>query len=225
MTTLETILKKIENVKVIDASIDYKKYTPLDLSISNKELLNKNLKTASDFENYIENFLTEANAEVAYGGYNEHRNLYQRSSIFNDSTTDERNIHIGLDLWINIPTNVLAALDGSVHSFKYNEGLGNYGPTIILEHQIDDLLFYTLYGHLAKESIQNLKIGQKFKKGESIAELGSANVNGDYAPHLHFQIIKDLQGNNGDYPGVCAAKDLEFYLENCPDPTILLKIV
>ena len=26
-----------------------------------------------------------------------------------------------------------------------------------------------------------------------------AEVNGDYPPHLHFQIINDLQGNFGDF--------------------------
>lgn len=225
MTKLETILTKIENVRVINSSIDYKYYAPLDLSISNKNLINSNLKTSSDFENYIENFLNETNAKVAYGGYKEHRNLYQRSTIFNDSNKDERNIHIGLDLWINAPTNVLAALDGSVHSFKFNEGLGNYGPTIILEHTIEEVVFYTLYGHLSKDSIKDIIIGQQFKKGEIIAQLGSSSVNGDYAPHLHFQIIKNLDGNHGDYPGVCAEKDLQYYLENCPNPNILLKIV
>ncbi|MFK7782228.1 peptidoglycan DD-metalloendopeptidase family protein, partial [Psychroserpens sp.] len=101
---------------------------------------------------------------------------------------------------------------------------GDYGPTIILQHVIQDSRFYTLYGHLSLSSIVNLKVGQKFKKGELIATLGDASVNGDYPPHLHFQIIKDIQHYVGDYPGVCSKQDLEFYIHNCPNPNFLLKL-
>jgi murein DD-endopeptidase MepM/ murein hydrolase activator NlpD len=84
--------------------------------------------------------------------------------------------------------------------------------------------FHTLYGHLSRESLERKSIGQKVKKGETIAWLGAPEVNGDYAPHLHFQIIKDMQGMKGDYPGVCSKNKLAFYMDNCPDPNFLLKI-
>ncbi|WP_426063086.1 peptidoglycan DD-metalloendopeptidase family protein [Flavobacterium sp. DSP2-3-1] len=224
MKRLETILHGIENVKVIDDRIEYNQYIPLDLSITN-EAFNKNkIDNSTDFEKYIESYLTENDAKVAYGGYNEIRNLYQRSEIFNDSKTEERNIHIGLDLWIKAGTPVLAAIDGFIHSFNYNTGVGDYGPTIILEHKIEDHKFYTLYGHLSLESISDIKIGDVYEKGQQIATLGDAAVNGDYAPHLHFQIIKEISNTFGDYPGVCSENNLKHYLENCPDPNILLKI-
>lgn len=225
MTLLKTILKEIQDVKVIDKSIDYNQYIPLDLSIKNEDFTKHSIENSTDFENYIENYLEKNNAKVAFGGYNEIRNLYKRSDIFNDSKTEERNIHIGLDLWIKAGTKVLAALDGFVHSFNYNTGLGDYGPTIILEHKIEDQQFYTLYGHLSLESINDIEIGDFFEKGQQIATLGDASVNGDYAPHLHFQIIKEITQKFGDYPGVCSKNDLEYYLENCPDPNILLKII
>ena len=224
MIALETLLHDIENVKVIDAKIDYNQYVPLDLSIKNETLRERNIDNAADFEKYIENYLTENNAKVAYGGYNEIRNLYKRSEIFNDSKTEERNIHIGLDLWIKAGTPVLAAVDGFIHSFNYNTGVGDYGPTIILEHKIEEHTFYTLYGHLSLESISHIEIGDIYEKGQQIATLGDATVNGDYAPHLHSQIIKKIINSFGDYPGVCSESDLNHYLENCPDPNILLKI-
>jgi murein DD-endopeptidase MepM/ murein hydrolase activator NlpD len=129
-----------------------------------------------------------------------------------------------LDIWIKAGTPVFSALDGKVHSFDYNTGIGNYGPTIILEHRINDMVFYTLYGHLSLESIEEIEIGDVFGKGQKLAALGDASVNGDYAPHLHFQIIRDIGGAFGDYAGVCSAKDLDFYLQNCPDPNLLLKL-
>ncbi|PWA05522.1 peptidoglycan DD-metalloendopeptidase family protein [Flavobacterium laiguense] len=224
MKTIESILKNLPQVKVIDDSIEYNQYTPLDLSASNLELNQLNISNATEFETFIESHLDKNNARVAHGGYNETRNLYKRSTAFNDSNSDERNIHIGLDLWIKAGTPVLAALDGKVHSFQYNNNIGDYGPTIILEHLIETQTFYTLYGHLSLESIASLKVGDFFEKGATIATLGGSSVNGDYAPHLHFQIIKNIKENFGDYTGVCSKNNLDYYLENCPDPNLLLKI-
>ena len=219
MKLLETILNECENIKVVDSLIDYTQYIPLDLSTTNESLRTIKIDNTIDFEEFLEN-----NAKVAFGGYNEVRNLYKRSTIFNASSTEERNTHIGLDLWIKAGTPILAALDGFIHSYNNNVGLGNYGPTIILEHEIKGPKFYTLYGHLSVESINSIKVGTILKKGQQIATLGNAAVNGDYAPHLHFQIIKEITNHLGDYPGVCSKKDLKFYLENCPDPNLLLKI-
>ncbi|WP_035672034.1 peptidoglycan DD-metalloendopeptidase family protein [Flavobacterium sp. 83] len=224
MNTLEVILKNIQNVKVIEDSIDYVNYIPLDLSVSNTFFSKQEIATSRDFEEFIEKYLAKDKSKVAFGGYNEERNLYKRSTVFNDNESAERNIHIGLDLWIKAGTPVLAALDGTIHSFKNNVGLGDYGPTIILKHQIENHFFYTLYGHLSLESITKIEIGDRIKKGQQIATLGSSLINGDYSPHLHFQIIKNIGANFGDYPGVCSKNDLDYYLENCPDPNLLLKI-
>jgi murein DD-endopeptidase MepM/ murein hydrolase activator NlpD len=224
MKSLTNLFLDLKDIKVIDNSIPYLQYTSLNLSASNHELNQTDITNTSDFEAFIENHLDKNNAKVAYGGYNEIRNLYKRSTSFNDADSEERNIHIGLDLWIKAGTSVLAALDGKIHSFQYNNKIADYGPTIILEHQIENQTFYTLYGHLALESIASIKIGDLFTKGQQLATLGDSTVNGDYAPHLHFQIIKDIKENFGDYPGVCSKSNLEYYLENCPDPNLLLKI-
>ncbi len=223
-TPLETILQEQKNVKVIDSSIDYKDYVALDLSAAHTDQLNLNLTNANVFEDFIEAHLSNHNAKVAFGGYQEIRNLYRRSTVFKNEVTDERNIHIGLDLWIKAGTPVLAALDGEIHSFQNNTALGDYGPTIILKHTINGIIFHTLYGHLSLDSLKDKKEGQLVKKGESIATLGAPPINGDYAPHLHFQIIEDMQDKKGDYPGVSSKKDLDFYIKNCPNPNLLLKI-
>ena len=105
-----------------------------------------------------------------------------------------------------------------------NDSLGDYGPTLILKHQIENFTFHTLYGHLSFDSLEGKKIGNFVEKGQQIANLGLPPINGDYAPHLHFQIIIDMENKVGDYPGVCSSKKLAFYMENCPDPNLLLKI-
>jgi murein DD-endopeptidase MepM/ murein hydrolase activator NlpD len=224
MTTLQEILQKQTNIKVIAPEIDYSDYISFDLSATTTDSLKLPLTDSKSFEAFVEDYFSKNQAKVAYGGYLEHRNLYKRSTVFKDITIEERNIHIGLDLWIKAGTDVVAALDGTIHSFQNNTALGDYGPALILEHHIEGCTFYTLYGHLSLESLTGKTEGQVISKGEIIGQLGAPPINGDYAPHLHFQIIEDLQGKKGDYPGVSSKKELDFYKQNCPDPNLLLKI-
>ena len=212
-------------VPVVDSSFSKEDYISIDLSIDNKALEVIDISSSEAFERYINNYLAVNQSKVAYGGYNEIRGIYRRSSHFNQHNPEtERNIHLGLDVWCDAGTSVLVPLAGTIHSFEDNKNFGDYGPTIILKHLIQDVTFYTLYGHLSAKSIVDLKVGQYFKVNDVLATLGDASVNGDYAPHLHFQIIKDIQGNRGDYPGVSNKRELDFYLQNCPDPNLLLKI-
>jgi murein DD-endopeptidase MepM/ murein hydrolase activator NlpD len=221
---MEHFFKNIEAAKVISPEIDYSEYVALDLSITNTDLQNHTLETAQDYEVFIQNQLDKKDGKIMFGGYIENRNLYKRSSVFKNPDIEERNIHIGLDLWINEQAPIFAALEGKIHSFQNNTALGDYGPTIILEHQIADVKFHTLYGHLSEASLEGKKVGDSIQKGQQIATLGLPPINGDYAPHLHFQIIIDMEGKFGDYPGVCSENKLPFYKENCPDPNWLLKI-
>ena len=224
MGALEDVLLSLKGAYVIDSSIPTNKYVFIDLSKTGNILRTQGLKSAKDYEVFLQNYVAGKNAVVAYGGYLEHRNLYEKSDLFNDYNTVKRDIHIGMDFWMDENIPVLAALEGKVHSFNNNIGLGNYGPTIILEHNVQMETFYTLYGHLSVKSIENIDVGDVYKKGQRLASLGNASVNGGYAPHLHFQLIKNIAGYFGDYPGVCSKDDLEFYMNNCPDPNLLLKI-
>lgn len=208
---------------VIDATLDRSSYMPIDLSEANCDLKEFDVSSSRAWQEYISSRLSAQGKRVAYGGYLERRSIYSRSAYFNTEVSEtERNIHLGIDLWVEAGTKVLAAFDGEIHSFKDNRNYGDYGPTLILKHTINSVPFYTLYGHLSRESLRDLKEGTVVKQGQQIAVLGDASVNGDYAPHLHFQVIRDLQGNVGDYPGVSSLRDLEFYKKNCPDPNIIL---
>ena len=211
---------------VIDKKYSMSDYTNIDLSVSNESLNLININDPKEMEQYINDFIKSKKAKIAIGGYLEKRNLYKRSKHFNKQTdpNDERNIHLGVDIWAKAGTKVMAALDGEIHSLKNNTNQGDYGPCIILKHSVEGAVFHTLYGHLSIDSINDVKIGQSVKQGDEIAQLGDSSVNGDYAPHLHFQMIKDLHGNSGDYPGVCSLNQLSFYKENCPNPKELLGI-
>ncbi|MAW94472.1 MULTISPECIES: peptidoglycan DD-metalloendopeptidase family protein [unclassified Leeuwenhoekiella] len=211
---------------VIDTAYKAEDYRYIDLSTDNVILKEVDTASAKAIQHYISTYLSKTGGQVAYGGYLEKRSIYDRSIYFNNGNPQlRRNIHLGLDIWCPAGTPILAPVAGMVHSFKNNKNYGDYGPCIILEHSFEDLQFYTLYGHLSVDSLANLKTGQFFKAGERIAFLGDTSENGDYAPHLHFQIIRDMQGNKGDYPGVSTQNNLAFYKENCPDPQLLFKIM
>lgn len=216
--------QNISSVRVIDAGIPLDKYTQLDLSIDNKDLQKVDVSSSKELSVYVNSVIKQNNAQVAFGGYLETRGIYRRSDYFNQQSDpkDERNIHLGVDIWIEAGTKVLAAFDGEIHSFKNNTNFGDYGPAIVLKHSFSGTSFYSLYGHLSLNSIENLTIGRKVKQGEKIGELGASDVNGDYPPHLHFQIIMDIQNNFGDYPGVCSLNQLDFYTKNCPNPLTIL---
>jgi murein DD-endopeptidase MepM/ murein hydrolase activator NlpD len=227
MNTFSKFLEEISSKShyVLDTNIPLSKYIPIDLSINNKLLHDVDVSSSTNLGDFINNHIKKQEGKIGFGGYNETRNIYQRSIHFNKLDADsERNIHLGVDLWADAETPIYAPLDATVHSFKNNINFADYGPTIILKHLIKDTTFFTLYGHLSLNSIASLMVGQVFKRGDKIGTLGDASVNGDYPPHLHFQIIKDIQHYKGDYPGVCNTKDLNFYLKNCPNPNLLLKL-
>ena len=221
-------LKKLTSgfTPVIDSVYTANDYRFLDLSVTNTILEEIDTSSADAIQLYIDTFLAKTGGKVAYGGYLEKRSIYDRSLYFSNSDPSlKRNIHLGIDIWCPAGTAVITPLPGSVHSFKDNRNHGDYGPCVVLEHTIQELKFYTLYGHLSRNSLEKLKQGDSLKAGETLAYLGEASENGDYAPHLHFQVIRDLQDNTGDYAGVTTLKNLPFFKENCPDPQLLLKFI
>jgi murein DD-endopeptidase MepM/ murein hydrolase activator NlpD len=111
-----------------------------------------------------------------------------------------------------------------IHSFAYNDHFGDYGATIILQHQLDMINFYTLYGHLSLRDIERIRVGQFITRGENFAHFGPWEENGNWPPHLHFQVILDMGNLEGDYPGVCKLSESGKYLKNCPDPDLILNL-
>ena len=190
---------------------------------SNTELSTETIADTALFSDYVNNTLKSAGARFGVGGYKENRKLYRRSGMFDGE--EARSIHLGVDVWGPDGTPIYAALDGMVHSFANNDNFGDYGATIILSHRLNEISFYTLYGHLSLKDIDGLKEGDKFSKGDLLAHFGPPAENGNWPPHLHFQIICDMQGNKGDYPGVCKPSESDLYLANCPDADLILNLM
>jgi len=160
------------------------------------------------------------NGRIRYGGYGEKRSLYSRSDHF--SGEEPRNIHLGLDIWTAALTPVYCQWDGVLIGQYDNNCQGDYGPTLILSHEIDGKHIHALYGHLSRSSLSRWTVGERIPAGTELALLGAASENGGWLPHLHFQLIKDLEGSTTDYPGVCRFSEWEKYQLNCPDPKPIL---
>lgn len=190
----------------------------LNLSDTNPLLTSDIFNNTDRFTAFIEEQLQ--GARYGIGGYLENRTVYSRSRVF-DGTTEPRTLHLGIDIWGKAHTPIMAPLDGIVHSKGNHTAYGNYGATIILQHDLDGFSFFTLYGHLSEKDLA-IEVNTPVHAGTTFAHFGIPSENGQWPPHLHFQVTLDLQGKSGDYPGVCALSEKEFYQLNCPDPSILL---
>lgn len=161
-----------------------------------------------------------AGAIAGIGGYLENRSVYKDTELFQGDA--ERSIHIGVDVFMPAGTALYAPLDGEVHSFANRQVYGDYGPVVILRHCLEGFEFHSLYGHLSEASLAGLADGKPVSAGDKLAEIGARPRNGNWVAHLHFQLIRDMQHYHGDYPGVVRPDELDFYRDNCPDPTVLL---
>lgn len=198
----------------------------LDFTSKNTELAEDILVDTNKFTAWVNQKLKDANARYGIGGYNEHRTVYSISKVFDAENSNEepRRLHLGTDIWGKPHTPVMAPMNGIVHSFAFNNRFGDYGATIILTHHLEGFSFYTLYGHLSLSSIKNIQEGDSIEKGDVFAEFGIPSENGQWPPHLHFQTILDMENYKGDYPGVCRVSEREKYLNNSPDPDLILQL-
>ena len=222
-TRLKTHFEAMPNSigKVVDFNAATSRLYQLNLTADNAELTEEIIADTGKFSQWIVHKLVSNNCRYGIGGYMEHRTMYARSALF-DTDTEPRRLHLGVDIWDAEGTPVYSPLTGTVHSFKDNNNLGDYGPTIILEHDLGGLTLYSLYGHLSRASIEGLVVGGKIWINEKIGSFGNSEENGQWPPHLHFQLMFDMEGMQGDYPGVCRYSEKEKYAKNIPDPQLIL---
>jgi peptidoglycan LD-endopeptidase LytH len=199
------------------------KLCAMDLTARNTSLSSHILDDIDMFTAYINDELKKNNARYGIGGYDELREVYAASTVFDGSEGNApRRLHLGTDIWGKHYTPVMAPLPGIIHSYKFNNRKGDYGATIILTHNLQQFSFYTLYGHLSLSSISDIEEGRRIDAGEIFAEFGIPSENGQWPPHLHFQLIIDIGEWKGDYPGVCAEQEKKKWLSNSPDPDLVL---
>lgn len=91
--------------------------------------------------------------------------------------TGLRQMHEGIDISNRIGTPIMAPADGLVTNIGREWG---FGKILVISHGFG---FITRYGHLHRI---NVKVGQKVKRGQKIAEMGSTGRS--TGPHLHYEV-------------------------------------
>lgn len=87
--------------------------------------------------------------------------------------------HSGIDLLANLGTPVQAIGEGTV-AFAGSQGA--YGNLVVINHQQG---YQTRYAQLARI---NVRVGQKIKRGTTIAIVGQTGTPTISQPHLHFEV-------------------------------------
>jgi len=197
---------------------------PLDLGVSSTLIGDR--KAANDPELsqfHLERIQKEVPDKILAGGYLEPRALYSSEAFdrMGKHGKESRTIHLGVDFWIPVGTPVHALFDGEVIAAVHDKGDKLYGGLIILKHSEGNLVFYTLYGHQSLDLVFRWKSGDRIRQGEEISSIANFPENGNWAPHLHFQLMLSLLDYQKDFPGVAYPDELEVWKDLCPDPRLL----
>jgi 4-aminobutyrate aminotransferase-like enzyme/Ser/Thr protein kinase RdoA (MazF antagonist) len=216
--------QKVEPVMTLPESED--EITVLDLSLGSPLLNGRDTEDTEAFTRRVFRHMEDKGAAVGIGRYLEPRAFYL-TEIFEGRPGDpreRRTIHTGIDLFDQAGAEVRAPLAGRVFSVVDNgQGL-DYGPTVMLEHDGPAGPFWTLYGHLEAESVETLEVGAEVSAGDVIARIGPYPENGDWPPHLHFQILTDLLDFEGQFPGVALPREQSVWASFSPDPNVITRL-
>jgi murein DD-endopeptidase MepM/ murein hydrolase activator NlpD len=208
---------------VLPPALQHGKAFIFDLGAGSEHITGLDFTDPQQLQQASQMMLKANDAVIGISRYAEERIIYSEHDRFLKDDGSHRCIHLGIDLTVDRGTPVQAPLSGIVHTFRDNTGAGNFGPTVILQHQLGNQQFYTLYGHLSHDCLSKLQQQQAIAAGEIFATVGDINENGGWPTHLHFQIIDDIDGVS-DFPGVAGNDDQHDYLTLCPDPNLILQI-
>jgi len=221
-------LGRVDAASVLDLDLRRAPHVVIDLSVGSRFLGADPRGAETDaLTPRIFEAMAQAGAAFGVGRYGETRGLYL-SPLFatSERATDERRtVHLGIDLFVATGATVRTPLAGVVHRLANNRAPQDYGPLVILRHAADDgTPFFTLYGHLTEDTLGGLRVGQAVARGQAIGRVGAPPGNGDWPPHLHFQLILDLLELDEGFPGVALPSRRRLFEALSPDPNLLLRI-
>jgi len=198
-------------------------YFPID-DASDVLRAERSVSGQENFQTAIEGLMAENNATWAISGY-----LEKRTSLadYTDDVRTNRPYHVGVDVTAPVGTRVYAPLDAEVievgdDSYGGASGYkGGYGGFVVLKHNLDGFVFYTVWGHLNSATFP--VVGTKLKAGDRIGEFGDMSQNGHWFYHVHLQVITQRGFDEGWVQrGLCGAGDVARMNELCPNPLFLI---
>ena len=143
-------------------------HTVFDLSVGSRWLGTTGDLDARGWTDLLFRHMRAVGATVGIGRYDEARRWYDSDAfaIQGEDGLERRTVHVGIDLFAEPGTPIHAPCDATVHSFRDNDARLDYGPTIVLRHEAGGLgEWYTLYGHLSRDSLAGLRRGQRIAAG------------------------------------------------------------
>ena len=198
----------------------------LDLKLSSKWIGSRHeFNNLELFEYKINQLQKENPTKLIADGYLEPRPIYTSTNYDKEGNNgpESRAVHLGIDFWLPSGTPVHTIFDAEVITAINDAGYKEYGGLIILKHNEENIEFFTLYGHLSAASPSRFEVGDTLKKGDCIGYLGTPVENGEWSPHLHFQLMLSMLNYKIDFPGVTYPKQVSVWKSICPDPNLLFK--
>ncbi|KAA3621395.1 MAG: aminotransferase class III-fold pyridoxal phosphate-dependent enzyme, partial [Proteobacteria bacterium] len=197
----------------------------LDLSTTGEHAAAmRGLPDTAAFTAYILARMAEKGASVAVGRYLEKRGVYTTDAYRTADPGERRDRHLGVDLFIAAGEPVYTPIAGVVEGVANNDAALDFGPTVIVRHETDaGAPFWTLYGHLSIETLDHLAPGQTLDAGDTIGWVGDFPINGDWPPHLHFQVMTSLPDMGTGIHGVGTDKMLDTWESVFIDPELVIR--
>ena len=164
--------------------------------------------------------------EIGVGLWGEVRKVYTTDAFRSKLALGERrDMHLGLDLFADAGTPMLAPLDAVVIDAANEAIPQGFGGCVLLEHQPEPgVTFRSLWGHLSPPSIAHLQPGMHIARGEAFGRLGGFTENGGWIPHLHLQLVLTGERSAVDIPGVGESRYLNLWADLYPDVTDFARV-
>lgn len=157
--------------------------------------------------------------ELGIGPWGEDRPVYSSDAFRSHFAPGlRRSLHLGLDLFAPAGTVVRTPLDATVVDLYETDIPLDYGHAVLLRHEPEGIVFYSLWGHLSAQTVRDRKIGERLKAGDVIGQFGEPRENGNWQPHVHIQLITYKPERAADIIGAGEPDHRRIWEELFPDP-------
>jgi murein DD-endopeptidase MepM/ murein hydrolase activator NlpD len=184
---------------------------------------NVDIRDQIQLQEYADQLMRENKTNWAVSDFGENREFMFTELGHDQMVSQQRFMHLGLDIWVPVNTPIYAPLTGEVVLSEYESGEGNYGGLVIMKHKFNDLVIYAVYGHLAKDQLP--AVNTVIATGEKIGLIGEMDSNGGYFYHTHLQVLTEAGYQNGfAHKGYSTPEQFQNHQEFCLDPRFLFKL-
>lgn len=159
-----------------------------------------------------------------YGGWMEDRSIIWSDTYLKDTGAF---LHLGIDITVPAGTLVHAVASGEIlHVGTDVPFVGGWGGHVVQRIVYQGKSCALIYAHLGTIQATEKTV---WEKGSEIGAVGDKDENGHWSPHLHVQIVRDIEGVtdwqrflDDEIDGYGKVVDIADWARRCPDPTSLI---